>query len=183
MTGAGAAARARAHADLVGDTAGVLKCTPADIAARARALQDEHSKLRKDLSKERQKSAGETIGALAETARDVGGVRVVAARTEAADVADLRTQSDRLRDELGSGIGVLGAAIDGRNTVIAVVSQDLAGEGRVKAGDVVREVAQLTGGKGGGKPHLAQGGGGDPAKLDGALEAVYDIVAKLLSQG
>ncbi len=183
VTGAGALARARGHAELVRDAAGVLKCTPEDLTGRARALQEEHSRLRKDLSKERQRSAGETIGALAETARDVGGVRVVSARTEAADVADLRTQSDRLRDGLGSGVGVLGAAIDGRNTVIAVVSQDLVDGGRVKAGDVVREVAQLMGGKGGGKPHLAQGGGGDPEGLDGALEAVYDIVAKLLPQG
>ncbi len=180
VTGVAAVARARAHAELVREAAEILRCAPEDVAARARALQEEQSKLRKDLSRARSRSAGETIAAIASDAREIGGVRVVAARTEAADVPDLRTQADRLREGLGSGVGVLGAAVDGRSTVIAVVSEDLAREGLVSAGDVVREVAQAMGGKGGGKPHLAQGGGGDPAKLDSALEAVYDIVARLL---
>ncbi len=181
VTGAVATERAREHATVVRDVSSVLRCATPEVLERTRAVVADHAQLRKDLARERRKSADDTIGALADRARDVAGIKVISLRTEAADVPELRTQADRLRETLGSGAGVLGTEIDGRSTLLAVVTDDLAQAGRIKAGDLVREVASVMGGRGGGKPHLAQGGGGDPAKLDQALEAVYGIVERLAS--
>ena len=88
----------------------------------------------------------------------------------------MRSIADRLRDQLGSGAGVLGSILKGKVTFIAVVTDDLASSGVLKAGDIVRDVAKLAGGSGGGKPHMAQAGGRDPEKIDGALAATEKIV-------
>jgi alanyl-tRNA synthetase len=181
VTGADAHARAREHARQVRILAELLRCTRGELEERARTVLDDVSRLRKELTKERQRAARDTIGGLLESARDVDGIRVVSARTEAADVPDLRSQADRLREKLGSGAGVLGADIGGRSTLISVVTDDLSSSGRLSAGDLVREVAGSMGGRGGGNPHLAQGGGGDIELLDGALQKAYEIVARLVA--
>jgi alanyl-tRNA synthetase len=113
-------------------------------------------------------------------AREIGGVRLLAARTDAPDIKTLRGQADRLRDGLGSGAGLLASVTEGGVVLIAVVTEDLVKRGTLKAGDLVREAAGVIGGRGGGKPHLAQGGGGDPERLDEALERFYEIAGKTL---
>jgi len=114
-------------------------------------------------------------------ALDVNGVKVVAQRTDVDDVPSLRTMADGLRESMGSGVGVLGADIGGKVSFIAVVTDDLIQGRGLKAGDIVRDVAQLAGGSGGGKPHLAQAGGRDPGKIDEALAAVGYIVGRQLA--
>jgi len=89
---------------------------------------------------------------------------------------DLRDFGDKLRDKLGSGILALGSAKDGRVSLIVMVSKDLIP--RFHAGHIIKEMAPILGGTGGGKPDLAQSGGKDPGKLDAALEALYTIVKK-----
>jgi alanyl-tRNA synthetase len=115
-------------------------------------------------------------------ALQIKGFTVVARRTEVEDVPALRAMADSLREKLGSGVGVLGAEFDGKGSFIAVVTEDLIKDRGLKAGDLVRSVAQLTGGSGGGKPHLAQAGARDASKIDDALAAVPDIVTAQLSQ-
>ena len=111
---------------------------------------------------------------------EIEGFTVVARRTDVEDVPALRAMADSLREKLGSGVGVLGAEFDGKGSFIAVVTEDLIKDRGLKAGDIVRSVAQLTGGSGGGKPHLAQAGARDISKMDDALAAVPEIVTAQL---
>jgi alanyl-tRNA synthetase len=180
LTGKGAVRRSRDEADLVRDVARIVKAAPAELIDRARDLAEEVATLRKALQSERERAAGGSVEALMKSARVNAGVQLLSARSDATDIATLRSQADRMRDLLGTGAGVLGTVLNGSNVIIAVVTQDLAGSGRLRAGDLVRRLAEIIGGKGGGKPHLAQAGGGDPEKLDQALEGFYDVAAKLL---
>jgi alanyl-tRNA synthetase len=182
VTGGDAVRRARQFVERVREASSAAKSTPDELVARVRDMVGEIASLRKEIGRQRQKASGETMVALAARAREVRGVKVVSERTEAADIEALREQADRLRDALGSGVGVIGAEIDGSAVIIAVVTDDLAGPKRVTAGDVVRDAAARMGGRGGGKPRLAQAGGGDAAKLDDALGSVYADVERLLGK-
>ena len=173
-------ARARENAELVKELTDVLKAAPGEALERARELSSETSRLRKEVERERQRTAGGSVDSLLGEAREVAGVRLLSARTDAPDIKTLRGQADRLRDGLGSGAGLLASVTEGGVVLIAVVTDDLIKQGTLKAGDLVREAAGFIGGRGGGKPHLAQGGGGDPAKLDAALEEFYAIAKRAL---
>jgi alanyl-tRNA synthetase len=87
--------------------------------------------------------------------------------------------ADELREKLGTGVGVLAAEVDGKGALLVVVTDDLIGQG-VKAGDLVKELAAIAGGTGGGRPHLAQAGTKETARLDDAIAAAPDVVAKQL---
>jgi alanyl-tRNA synthetase len=182
VTGRSAVERSRTESDMIRRVASSLKTTPDELEGRVLELAQERARVRKQLSEERKKAAREGLSAVAEGAGDVDGIRIVGLNVEAEDIPSLREQADTLREKLGSGVGVLGAEIDGAAVVVAVVTDDLSRSGRIRAGDVVREVASMMGGRGGGKPHLAQGGG-DAARLDEALQAVADIVRRLKSKG
>ena len=108
-------------------------------------------------------------------AREVAGVKVLSARTDVGDPKALREVADQLRDKIKSGVVVLGGVADGKVSLVAAVTADLTG--RVQAGKIISELAKMVGGKGGGKPDLAQGGGTDPGKLDEALQAVYGLIS------
>ena len=157
-----------------------LNAAPEELADKIEALLGRNRQLERSLDELRRRVAALETSDLSNGAREVAGVRVVARRTEAEDVPSLRTMADGLRESLGSGVGVLGADIGGKVSFIAVVTDDLIKGRGLKAGDIVRGVAQLAGGSGGGKPHLAQAGGRDPGKLDEALEQVAHIVEQQL---
>jgi alanyl-tRNA synthetase len=106
----------------------------------------------------------------------VNGVAVVAGRIDGLDADALRAVADRLRERLGSGIVLVGSVVDDKVNLIAAVTKDLTK--RFHAGKLVQEVARAVGGGGGGRPDLAQAGGKEPAKLDAALDGVYDAVAR-----
>ncbi len=107
---------------------------------------------------------------------EVNGARVLAATMEGADAKALRETMDKLKDKLKPAAIVLGAVTDGKVSLIAGVTADLIG--KVKAGDLANFVAQQVGGKGGGRPDMAQAGGTEPAKLEGALASVKDWVGQ-----
>jgi len=137
------------------------------LIARQKELQREVEMLRAQLN------AGRSADLLAGT-REIGGVKALAVEVKADDVRKLRELADSLKDRLGSGILALGADIDGKATLLVAVSADLTG--RFKAGDLIREMAPLIGGSGGGKPELAQAGGSRPDNLAAALEKLYSLV-------
>jgi alanyl-tRNA synthetase len=114
-----------------------------------------------------------------EPVREVAGVKVVAREVPAAPADELRDLADLLRGKLGSGVVVLGARGDGKVSLVAAVSADLAG--RVHAGNLVKAAAVAVGGKGGGRPDFAQAGGKDPERLPQALEAAVDEIARQLA--
>lgn len=179
ITAADAVMKARRDARLLRRIADLLKTTPDGVVERVADLDAERTSLAKKLTAERRRRACLTTAGFAEEAREIGGIKVVSARTEAETIPELRTQADRLREELGTGAGLLATEIDGEAVLVAVVTDDLVKAGRMRAGDLVREAAAVMGGRGGGKPHLAQAGGGDLARLDKALAAVYEIVPRL----
>ena len=128
-------------------------------ASRARARRE------KELARLKAKAAASAGDDLAGSAVDVKGAKVLAASLDGADVKALRETIDKLKDKLKSAAIVLGSVADGKVTLIAGVTSDLTG--KVKAGELVNHVAQQVGGKGGGRPDMAQAGGTDPAALAG----------------
>ena len=109
---------------------------------------------------------------------DVNGIKLVARRVEGLEKAALRGISDSLRDRLGSGVVVLASEIDGKVALVVSVTKDLTA--RVQAGRLVKELAPMVGGGGGGRPDFAEAGGKDPSKIDQLLAAAPDVLRRLL---
>ena len=154
---------------------GMLSVDADALPDRVGRLIARGKELERTIQSMRSASAGERMRDLADAAVDVDGVRVVATAVQPADMEAFREMGDRLREILGSGVGVLGAALNGKASLIAVVTDDLINRG-VQAGNIVKAVAELVGGGGGGRPHLAQAGGRHPEKMSDALARVPQIV-------
>jgi len=140
--------------------------------------ETEIKRLTRELEQTRMKSASSSVASAGEQIKEVRGVKVLAHRVDNLERAQMRTLVDQLRDKVGSGVVVLGSATDGNVSLIVGVTKDLTG--RVQAGKVVGAVAQKVGGKGGGRPDLAEAGGKDAGALDSALAESYAIVESLL---
>jgi alanyl-tRNA synthetase len=140
--------------------------------------EDEIKRLRKELEHSRMKSAAATTASIDDKVRLVNGVKVLAHRVDNLERPQMRTLVDNLRQKIGSGVVVLGSASDGNVSLIAGVTKDLTS--RLQAGKVIGPIAQKVGGKGGGRPDLAEAGGKDAAALDAALGSTYEVVESLL---
>ena len=156
----------------------LLKTQPDELAERVTGILDNVRALEKDLARLKAKLASGQGDDLAAQAVDVKGAKVLAATMEGADVTALRETMDKLKDKLKSAVIVLAAVNDGKVSLIAGVTADMTG--KVKAGELVNMVAQQVGGKGGGRPDMAQAGGTDAAALPAALAAVSAWVAQRL---
>jgi alanyl-tRNA synthetase len=143
-------------------------------AERVKALLDELKALQREQEKLKAGAMKDTSGDIVEQAREINGVKVLSARVDGLNVKDLRGLADQVRDRMGSGVVVLASAVDGQASILATVTKDIAKT--YKAGDILKQVAQSAGGRGGGKPDMAQGGTRELEKLDSALESVYDII-------
>jgi alanyl-tRNA synthetase len=155
--------------------------SPAEaLRAELEKRDSEIKRLTRELDQARMKSASSAVASVSESdkVKEVCGVKVLAHRVDNLERAQLRTLVDQLRDKLGSGVVVVGSAADGNVSLIAGVTKDLTS--RIQAGKVVGAVAAKVGGKGGGRPDLAEAGGKDAAALDSALDSVYNIVKSLL---
>jgi alanyl-tRNA synthetase len=139
----------------------------------------EIKRLQRELDQARMKSASSTVASVTDKIKQVHGVKVLAHRVDNLERAQMRTLVDQLRDKLGSGVVVLGSATDGNVSLIVGVTKDLTQ--RIQAGKVIGPVAQRVGGKGGGRPDLAEAGGKDPQALDAALSESYKVVESLLT--
>ena len=182
VTGADAFNRFQETEALVDQMSSELHATRHDIPAAVGKLQEELKRARREADELRMKIAMGGAAASASNgaeAREVaGGVRVLARESSDLDAAALRQLSDNLLAQLKSGVVVLGRRADGKASLIVRTSADLAK--RVPAGQVIRELAAIVGGRGGGKPDMAEGGGPEPQKLAEALEASYQIVGRML---
>ncbi len=180
VTGPGAVAHVQKTTDQLRAAAAVLKTTPARLAERTRSLVERERMLSRQVEELKQKLAfaGGGRDPTAE-AREIAGVKVLATRVEGIELSGLRDFADQLRDRLGGGIVLAAAEEGGKMSTVCTVARDLTG--KVKAGELLKAFFERTGGRGGGRPDFAQGGGGDPAKLPEAIEAFYPMVEKALS--
>lgn len=112
--------------------------------------------------------------------REVKGVKMLAGQVSAHDMDSLRGMVDLLRDKLGSGVVILGGVVNGRVNLVVTVTKDLLPRG-LHAGKMIKEIAAVVGGNGGGRPDMAQAGGKDPGKLGEALEKAYQVAEKQIS--
>ena len=153
------------------DLAALVKGGREDVEEKVRQLIDRSRRLEKEITGLKQKLTSGQSRDLSSTAMDIGGIKVVATRVDGADAATLRNALDQLKDKLKSAAIVLASVQEGdKVVVIAGVTSDQTS--RIKAGELVNVVAQKIGGRGGGRPDMAQAGGNDPSKLDEALAAV-----------
>ncbi len=153
----------------------ILK-TSDNPAERLRRLVSEMKELEKALEGFKGRSAAERSSEMLGKAREISGVKVVAGRLDGMETKDLRVLADNVRDGLGSGILLLASVKDDQAAFVAMVTNDLTD--RFSAGDLLKKVSAAAGGRGGGKPDIAQGGTKEIKKLDKALESLYDIVKK-----
>ncbi|HEY3644727.1 MAG TPA: alanine--tRNA ligase [Gammaproteobacteria bacterium] len=177
VTGAGALAYVHSLQGTVRTLVETLRSD--DIVAKTQALQERVKQLEKQLAQASGKLASNRGDELTSQAEAIGPAKVLSAVIENVDAAALRELMDQLKNKLGSAVVVLGTASDGKVSLIAGVTQDLTS--KVKAGELVNMVAQQVGGKGGGRPDMAQAGGTDPANLDKALKSVPDWVRTKLN--
>ncbi|HSV20750.1 MAG TPA: alanine--tRNA ligase [Casimicrobiaceae bacterium] len=178
VTGKGALAYVQHQERQLAAAAQVLKAPVAEVETRIAQLMEGARATEKELARLKAKAAASAGDDLAGSAIDVKGAKVVAASLDGADVKALRETMDKLKDKLKSAAIVLGSVSDGKVTLIAGVTADLTS--KVKAGELVNHVAQQVGGKGGGRPDMAQAGGTNPAGLPAALQSVRGFVEQRL---
>ncbi len=154
--------------------AAIFRAAPKDIALKAEQASARIKELERELEQLHRKAAAAKSVDLAQSAREVKGVKILSARHESGDVDAMRELADKLRDQLKSGIIVLGGEKDGKASLLVAVTSDLVK--KYRAGDLVKELSKTLGGRGGGKPEMAQSGGGDPSQLDATLARAYELV-------
>jgi alanyl-tRNA synthetase len=178
VTGEGALDLVQMQERQLREVADAVRAQPHEAVARISQLLDNVKNLEKELATLKSKLASAQGDELISQAQDIGGVKVLAALLEGADAAILRETLDKLKDKLKSAAIVLASVVDGKVALIAGVTADQTG--KVKAGELGNMVALQVGGKGGGRPDMAQAGGTQPEHLAAALASVTDWVrAKL----
>jgi len=173
-SGAGALDSIRRQEDLLADLGDLLKAGEHEAKAKLEKLLAQQRELEKRVAELQGKLAGGASRDVLADARRIDGITVLATRVQGLDDKGLREMADRLRDRIKSGVVVLGAEQEGRALLLAAVTKDLTG--RYHAGNIIKQLAPLVGGGGGGRPDFAQAGGKDPARLDEALAAAYDLL-------
>jgi alanyl-tRNA synthetase len=170
VTGAGAMAHVVDEEHRLGEVADLLSSSAGDVADKLRQVLDRQKRLERELDALKAKAASSATGDLAGRAQDLDGIKLVAARVDGVDAKGLREAVDGLKQKLGDCVVLLASGRDGKAALVGGVHG--AALGRVKAGEVVAHVAGQIGGKGGGRPDMAQGGGVDSPALDHALEGL-----------
>jgi alanyl-tRNA synthetase len=177
-TGEGALVHVQQQEAKLQEAASALKSPPQEVAQKVTQIMDNVRSLEKELARLKSRLASSQGDDLVAQAVDIKGIRVLAAAIEGADVKGLREAMDKLKDKLKPAAIVLAAVSDGKVSLIAGVTPDAVG--RIKAGELVNHVAQQVGGKGGGRPDMAQAGGTNAAKLPDALASVRGWVEQQL---
>jgi len=180
VTGGGAVARAQHDRSTLAAIVGALTTTPAQALESVQRLQGDVKRLTREVEQLKMKAAlgGGSKDAPAEEPLDVNGVKLITKRVSGLEKGALRGISDSLRDRLGSGVVVLVSDNDGKVGLVVSVTKDLTA--RLQAGRIVKELAPIVGGGGGGRPDFAEAGGKDPSKIDELLARAPEVVRTLL---
>ncbi len=179
LTGFGTYLRLEEDEDLIQELSQTLRAPRTELSRAVGRLIDQQRQLENELEILKRKAANSQVGGLAETTNKVKGIAVISRKVEGVDASMLRELAENTGAKIGSGVVVLGLASNGKASLVAVVSEDL--QKRLHAGKIIKRVAELVGGSGGGRPDFAQAGGKDAEKLEGGLQAVYNIVAEFLT--
>ncbi|MFW0766746.1 alanine--tRNA ligase [Trabulsiella odontotermitis] len=178
VTGEGAMANLHAESDLLNEVAQLLKGDSHNLTDKVRTVMERTRQLEKELQQMKDQAAAQESANLSSKAIDINGVKLLVSELSDVEPKMLRTMVDDLKNQLGSTIIVLATVAEGKVSLIAGVSKDVTD--RVKAGELIGMVAQQVGGKGGGRPDMAQAGGTDAAALPAALASVKDWVSTKL---
>lgn len=178
VTGEGAIATVHADSDRLSEVAHLLKGDSNNLADKVRSVLERTRQLEKELQQLKEQAAAQESANLSSKAIDVNGVKLLVSELSGVEPKMLRTMVDDLKNQLGSTIIVLATVVEGKVSLIAAVSKDVTD--RVKAGELIGMVAQQVGGKGGGRPDMAQAGGTDAAALPAALASVKGWVSAKL---
>lgn len=178
VTGEGAMATVHAQSDRLNDIAHLLKGDSLNLGDKVRAVLERTRQLEKELQQLKDQAAAQESANLSSKAVDLNGVKLLVSELAGVEPKMLRTMVDDLKNQLGSTVIVLATVVEGKVSLIAGVSKDVTD--RVKAGELIGMVAQLVGGKGGGRPDMAQAGGTDAAALPAALASVQGWVSAKL---
>jgi alanyl-tRNA synthetase len=178
VTGKNALAWMRSGEDALASIAGLVKSGRDEVEDKVRQLVERGRRLEKEVGKLKGQLASGKGSDLAEQAVDISGVKVLAANVEGADSKSLRDAVDRLKNKLSPAVVVLATVEEGKVRLVAGVTKETTAT--IKAGELISEIAQLVGGKGGGRPDMAQAGGSDPSGLEAALARVPAFVSERL---
>lgn len=178
ITGEGSLRRFQEQQSAIARLASALRSSEADLFDQMERLLAQHRTLERQIGQMKEKLARSQLGALETASRAVKGVRVLSASVDSLDRNQMRTLADELRNKWKSAVVVLASTDGGNVSIVSAVSKDLTA--KVHAGKLAGAVAQAVGGKGGGRPDMAEAGGKDPSALPGALEAVYGSVEQML---
>ena len=178
VTGAGAYEQYRDAIGRIQKLSSILHVAEPELVESVEKLTADRRSLEKEIERLKGKLAQSNVGEIAAQARVVKGIKVIAAHVDNVDRAQLRSMVDTLRNKLQSGVVVLGSTENGRVTLISAVTKDLAGK-KIHAGKLIGVLAEAVGGKGGGRPDLAEAGGKNGDALPAALDSVYDLVEKM----
>lgn len=163
------------------DSARAAKTTPAELKTRIESLLEELKALHLENEKLKGKLANDSLGDVMSQVQDIAGMKVLAVKVADVDMNGLRNLGDQLKDKLGDGVIVL-ASVQGGKVNLMATATDAAQAGGAHAGNLIKEIAALVGGGGGGRPNMAQAGGKNPAGVDAALEKAYEVVASQLNR-
>ncbi|OPY13049.1 MAG: Alanine--tRNA ligase [Syntrophus sp. PtaB.Bin001] len=174
VTGREAVNHARQVENELRKAANLLKATPSELSDRVEKLVKNQKELEKEIETLKSKLAAKDSADLLSQAREIKGIRVLTAIVDAPDAKTLRDFGDKLRDRLQSGIILVGSKADGKAMLLCLVTKDLTD--RYSAGNIIREIAPVVGGKGGGRPDMAQAGGPKPENLEQALKRLEEMI-------
>jgi len=175
LTGEGALEYFNEKEKLLNEVAAILKASPNDAIKRAEGLFAELKNAEKEIEQLRNKLVSGSIDDILSGTVEVKGVKVVTAHFDQLDIEALRNTGDKLRSKMGSGVVVLATAYGGKVNFVVMATKDVVDKG-IHSGNIIREVAKIAGGGGGGRPDMAQAGGKDAAKIDEALKCAVSVV-------
>ena len=157
------------------EAAKAAKTEPAQLTKKIQSLQAELKAAQAENEKLKSKLANESIGDVMSQVTEVKGVKVLPVKVEGVDMNGLRNLGDQLKDKLGEGVVVIASAADGKVNLLAMVTDQVQKAGG-HAGNLIKGIASLVGGGGGGRPNMAQAGGKNPAGIDEALKKVSEVL-------
>ncbi len=176
LTGEAALAFVQQTARVLNETAHFLKDKTRAVPARVKKMQTDIKAFEKETEQLKTRLATEATEALPDAVRSIDGINVMAQKVSVDTPAALRNLADQLKDKIQSGIVVLGSSAGSKAMLIVVVTKDLSD--RYPAGNIIKQIAAEVGGRGGGRPDMAQAGGNQPENLDKALAKAYEIVGQ-----